>query len=145
MTIDQIKDTMQVNIISMFESVKAAEKYLEPGATIITTSSMTAFAPSAGLLDYSTSNGAVVTFTKALSEYFAPRGIRVNTVVPGPIWTPLQLDEGNDDIENFGQSQPLKRSGQPVELASMYVYLASNDSSYVTGQCMGITGGSRMI
>ncbi len=142
---EQVRDTMNINIISMFESVKAAEKYLEPGATIITTSSMQAFAPTAKLLDYATSNGAVATFTKGLSEYFAPKGIRANSVIPGPIWTPLQLDQGNDDIENFGQTQPLGRSGQPVELASLYVFLASNDSSYVTGQLYGITGGARMI
>lgn len=145
LTVEQFKGTMQVNIVSMYEAVRTAEKYLEPGASIVTTSSMTAFEPSGTLIDYGTSNGAVLTFTKAISEYFAPKGIRANTVVPGPIWTPLQLDEGNDDIENFGQTTPLKRAGQPVELAPLYVYLASNDSSYVSGGAFPITGGTRMV
>lgn len=145
LSMTQVRDTMNVNIISMFETIKAAEKHLEPGSSIITTSSMQAFEPSGSLLDYATSNGAVLTFTKGLADYFTPKGIRANTVAPGPIWTPLQLDEGNDDIENFGQATPLGRSGQPVELASLYVYLASNDSSFVSAQVFGITGGSRVI
>lgn len=145
LSMKQVRDTMNVNIISMFETVKAAEKYLEAGASIITTSSMQAFEPSGELLDYATSNGAVLTFTKGLAAYFTPKGIRANTVAPGPIWTPLQLDEGNSDIENFGQKTPLGRAGQPAELAPLYVFLASNDSSYVSAQVYGITGGSRSI
>lgn len=141
----QVRDTMNVNIISMFETVKAAEKYLEAGATIVTTTSMQAFEPSGQLLDYATSNGAVLTFTKGLADYFTSKGIRANTVAPGPIWTPLQLDDGNHDIENFGQETPLGRSGQPAELGALYVYLESNDSSYVSGQVFGITGGTRTI
>lgn len=145
LTMKQVRDTMNVNIISMFESVKAAEKHLEAGATIITTTSLQAFEPSGQLLDYATSNGAVLTFTKGLADYFTPKGIRANTVAPGPVWTPLQLDGGNGNIENFGQETPLGRSGQPVELSSLYVYLASNDSSYVSGQVFGITGGTRTL
>lgn len=145
LSMKQVRDTMNVNIISMFETVKAAEKYLEAGATIVTTTSMQAFEPSGQLLDYATSNGAVLTFTKGLADYFTSKGIRANTVAPGPIWTPLQLDNGNDDIENFGQRTPLGRSGQPAELGPLYVYLASNDSSYVSGQVFGITGGTRTI
>lgn len=145
LTMKQVRDTMNVNIISMFETVKAAEKHLEPGSTIVTTASMQAFEASGTLLDYATSNGAVVTFTKGLADYFTPKGIRANTVAPGPVWTPLQLDDGNHDIENFGEGTPLGRAGQPVELASLYVYLASNDSSFVSGQVFGITGGGRII
>lgn len=145
LSMKQVRDTMNVNIISMFETVKAAEKYLQPGSTIVTTSSMQAFEPSGSLLDYATSNGAVLTFTKGLAEYFTPKGIRANTVAPGPVWTPLQLDDGNGNIENFGQNTPLGRAGQPVELSSLYVYLASNDSSFVSGQVFGITGGTRTI
>lgn len=145
LTVKQFRDTMDVNIISMFESVRAAEKYLEPGATIVTTTSMQAFEPAGVLLDYATSNGAVLTFSKGLAEYFTPKGIRVNTVAPGPVWTPLQLDGGNADVLNFGQKTPLGRAGQPAELAPLYVYLASNDSSFVSAQVFGITGGSRSI
>lgn len=145
LSMKQVRDTMNVNIISMFETVKAAKKYLEAGATIVTTTSMQAFEPSGQLLDYATSNGAVLTFTKGLADYFTSKGIRANTVAPGPIWTPLQLDDGNHDIENFGQETPLGRSGQPAELGALYVYLASNDSSYVSGQVFGITGGTRTI
>ena len=140
---EQVHDTFKVNIISMFESVKAAEKHLEPGSAIITTTSVQSFDPSIPLIDYAATKGAISNFTVTLSKYFADKGVRVNGVAPGPIWTPLQLDQGQPDgaIPEFGQDSPLGRAGQPVELAPVYVLLASNEASYITGQIYGITGG----
>lgn len=144
LSMKQVNDTFKVNIISYFESVKAAEKYLEPGSAIITTTSVQSFSPSTSLFDYAATNGAVSNFTVSLAEYFGPKGIRVNGVAPGPVWTPLQLDNGklDGDIPEFGQDSPLGRAAQPVELAPVYVFLASDDASYVTGQIYGVTGGS---
>lgn len=143
LSMKQVEDTFKVNIISMFETVKAAEKHLKPGSTIITTSSVQSFDPSSPLIDYAATKGAISNFTVTLSGYFASKGVRVNAVAPGPIWTPIQLDNGQLDgvIPEFGQNSPLKRAGQPVELAPIYVLLASPDSSYVTGQIYGVTGG----
>lgn len=143
LTIKQVEDTFKVNIISMFETVKAAEKHLEPGSAIVTTTSVQSFDPSEPLMDYAATNGAVSNFTVSLSAYFAEKGVRVNGVAPGPIWTPLQLDNGKLDgqIPTFGQNSPLGRAGQPVELAPVYVLLASNEASYITGQIYGVTGG----
>lgn len=143
LSIKQVEDTFKVNIISMFESVKAAEAYLKAGSTIITTSSVQSFDPSSPLIDYAATKGAISNFTVTLSAYFADKGIRVNSVAPGPIWTPLQLDKGQLEgkIPEFGQNSPLGRAGQPVELSPIYVLLASPESSYVTGQIYGVTGG----
>lgn len=143
LSMKQVHDTFKVNIISMFETVKAAEEHLEPGSAIVTTTSVQSFDPSAPLMDYAATNGAVSNFTVSLSSYFAEKGVRVNGVAPGPIWTPLQLDNGKleGQIPEFGQSTPLGRPGQPVELAPVYVLLASNEASYITGQIYGVTGG----
>lgn len=143
LSIKQVEDTFKVNIISMFESVKAAESHLKPGSTIITTSSVQSFNPSSPLLDYAATKAAISNFTINLSSYFANKGVRVNAVAPGPIWTPLQLDHGQPEgaLPEFGQDSLLERAGQPVELAPVYVFLASKESSYVTGQIYGVTGG----
>lgn len=141
--IKQVEDTFKVNIISMFETVKAAEEHLEAGSTIVATSSVQSFNPSSPLFDYAASKGAISNFIVNLSGYFADKGVRVNAVAPGPIWTPLQLDNGQPEgaLPEFGQDSPLERAGQPVELAPVYVFLSSAESSYVTGQIYGVTGG----
>ena len=144
LTMEQINDTFQVNIISMYEALKAAEPYLKAGSTVLTTRSVQATDPSASLLDYAATKAAISNFTVGMSKYFGKKGVRVNSVAPGPIWTPLQLDDGKleGDLETFGQDETLERAGQPVELAPVYVFLASKEASYVTGQIYGVTGGS---
>src|SRR5947209_9271500 len=112
---------------------------MKPGASIINTASIQAFKPSPKLLHYAATKGAIVNFTKGLSQELAERGIRVNGVAPGPIWTPLIPT--TLDVKGFGESTPLKRAGQPAEMAPIYVLLASAESSYVTGMIYGATGG----
>lgn len=144
--IQQVRETFDVNIIAMFAIVKAALKHLPAGASIINTASIQAYQPSAGLLDYASTKGAIVSFTQALGEQLAPRGIRVNAVAPGPIWTPLQPSYGQpmEKLTKFGQDTPLGRPGQPAELAPAYVFLASQESSYVTSEVIGVTGGKHL-
>lgn len=143
---DQLRKTFEVNVFSLFWVVKAALLYLPKGASIITTTSVQSFDPSPILLDYAASKFAITGFTRGLAKQLAPKGIRVNSVAPGPIWTPLQITgaQPSEAIPEFGQQTPLKRAGQPVELADVYVFLASTSSSYVTAQVYGVTGGTEI-
>ncbi|WP_122645869.1 SDR family oxidoreductase [Enterococcus mediterraneensis] len=143
-SIQQVKDTFMVNIISMFALVKEAVPHLPPGSSIITTTSLQAYEPSTNFLDYAATKSAIGNFTINLAKQLADKGIRVNGIAPGPIWTPLQLGDGQpkDGLSKFGQDCLLERAGQPMELAPVYVFLASNDASYVTAQIYGVTGGA---
>ncbi|AFS71735.1 SDR family oxidoreductase [Exiguobacterium antarcticum] len=140
---EQLRKTYEINVFSLFWVVKAALPLLKEGASIITTTSVQGYNPSANLLDYASTKFAINGFTRGLAKQVAPKGIRVNSVAPGPIWTPLQISGGqpSENIPQFGQDTPLKRSGQPVELSGVYVFLASDDASYVTAQIYGVTGG----
>ncbi|WP_110926622.1 SDR family oxidoreductase [Bacillus massiliglaciei] len=140
---EQLRKTFEINVFSLYWTVQAALPHLNPGASIITTSSVQGYNPSAHLLDYAATKFAINGFTRGLAKQLAPKGIRVNSVAPGPIWTPLQICGGqpSDAIPSFGQNVPLERAGQPVELSSVYVFLASDEASYVTAQIYGVTGG----
>ncbi|MCD7936465.1 MAG: SDR family oxidoreductase [Tannerellaceae bacterium] len=141
---EQIRKTFETNVFSLYWITKVAIPHMPPGATIITTSSIQAYQPSPLLLDYAATKSAIAAFTRALAKQVATKGIRVNSVAPGPIWTALQITGGQpqEKIPEFGQDTPLKRAGQPVELAGVYVYLASQESSYVTAEVYGVTGGN---
>lgn len=142
-TTEQMIKTFETNIFSMFWLTRFAAPHLMPGSVVINSTSIQSYHPSPGLLDYAATKGAITTFTKGLSLQFAERGIRVNAVAPGPIWTPLQPSHGQPEekIVRFGEDTPLGRSGQPAELAPAYVFLASQESSYITGEILGVTGG----
>ena len=143
LTTEQFEETYRVNVTSLFWLCQSALPLLPPGSTIITTASIQATHPGEALLDYAPSKAAILAFTKALAKQIAPDGIRINCVAPGPIWTPLQTSGGQPDskILEIGGKTPLKRPGQPVEMAPLYVLLASQESSYVTGEVYGATGG----
>jgi len=141
-TEEMLMHTYRVNIFAMFYLCKAALPHMQPGSTIINTTSIQAYQPSPNLLPYSTTKGAILTFTKALSEEAIQQGIRVNAVAPGPVWTPLiPASFPGEKVAEFGKSTPMGRPGQPAELAPVYVFLASSDSTYITGECIGVTGG----
>lgn len=139
----QIEATFDVNIFAMMALSRAALKVLESGGSIINTTSIQAFEPSAHLMDYAATKAAISNFTKTLAEQAAPKGIRVNAVAPGPIWTPLQPSEGQpiEALPKFGHDTWLGRAGQPVEVAPAYVFLASDDASYVVGSTIHVNGG----
>jgi NAD(P)-dependent dehydrogenase (short-subunit alcohol dehydrogenase family) len=140
---ERILRAFEVNVIAMFHTSRAAFKYMQPGGAIINTASIQAYKPSAPILDYAATKGAIVAFTKGLAQAGVDQGIRVNCVAPGPVWTPLiaQSFEG-EKLQQFGQQSPLKRPAQPKELAPAYVFLASDEASYVNGEVLGVTGGT---
>lgn len=142
---DQLETTFQINIFAMFHVTRAALPYLKSGSAVINTTSINAYIGNALLIDYSATKGAIVSFTRSMARSLVSQGVRVNGVAPGPIWTPLQPASWPADyIPTLGSDTPMKRSGQPFELAPTYVYLASDDSSYVTGQILHVDGGASM-
>lgn len=139
---EEFDHTLKTNVYAMFWLCKAALPHMRQGGAIINTASIQAYQPSPTLLAYAATKGAIVTFTKALAEEAIKKGIRVNAVAPGPIWTPLIPSTFDaEHVKEFGKNTPTGRAGQPVEVAPLYVFLASSESSYVTGEIVGATGG----
>jgi NAD(P)-dependent dehydrogenase (short-subunit alcohol dehydrogenase family) len=141
-TTEDFDRVMKTNVYAMFFLCRAALPVMQPGSSIINTASIQAYQPSPNLLHYATTKGAIVTFTKALSGEAIKKGIRVNAVAPGPIWTPLIPSTMPEErVSEFGADTPLERAGQPSEVAPVFVFLASEDASYITAQVIGVTGG----
>jgi NAD(P)-dependent dehydrogenase (short-subunit alcohol dehydrogenase family) len=145
-TSEQFDKTFKTNVYAMFWICKYALPHLGPGASIINTASIQSYQPSGHLLDYASTKAAIVAFTKALAKQVVDEGIRVNAVAPGPVWTPLQPSHGQppDAIPSFGEQAPMKRPGQPAEVAPAYVFFASQESSYITAENLGVTGGQHL-
>ncbi len=150
-SIEEISDeewihTFDTNIHAQFFLAKAALQHMKPGSSVINTTSIQSDKPSPGLLPYATTKGAIANFTSGLGQLLADRGIRVNAVAPGPIWTPLiPSTMPKEKVEHFGENTPLKRAGQPREVAPVFVFLASEEASYVTGAVYAVTGGTPML
>lgn len=140
---EQVEQTFAVNVLAMFALSRDAVTVMEPGASIINTTSIQAYSPSGHLLDYAATKAAINNFSKGLAEQLGPKGIRVNAVAPGPIWTPLQPSDGQpmEALPKFGHNTWLGRAGQPAELAGAYVFLAEDSASYVTGSTIHVNGG----
>jgi len=140
---ERVERTFRVNVIAMFDLVREALPHMPEGGAIINTASIQAYQPSAPILDYAATKGAIVAFTKGLASSTIQKGIRANCVAPGPVWTPLiAVSFEGEKLEKFGAQSPMKRPAQPAELAPAYVFLASRDASYVNGEVLGVTGGS---
>ncbi|NLA64366.1 MAG: SDR family oxidoreductase [Leucobacter sp.] len=138
----QIMEVFETNLVAPLLIMRQAASKLQPGASVIVTASIQSFDPSPDLLDYAMTKAALVGFTRALAEEQGPKGVRVNAVAPGPIWTPLIAATGwHEKLRHFGENTPLGRPGQPAELAGAFVYLASEDASYVSGAVLPVTGG----
>lgn len=143
LTPERLERTFRTNILAMFHLVREALPHMPKGSAIINTASIQAYQPSPAILDYAVTKGAIVTFTKGLALEAIERGIRVNCVAPGPVWTPLiAVSFEGEKLEQFGAQSPMKRPAQPAELAPAYVFLASSEASYVNGEVLGVTGGS---
>jgi NAD(P)-dependent dehydrogenase (short-subunit alcohol dehydrogenase family) len=139
---ERVKKTLLVNVAAMFNLTRHALAHMRAGGTIINVASIQAYKPSPPILDYATTKGAIVTFTKGLAQHLIERGIRVNCVAPGPVWTPLVVQSfGPEKNARFGQDSPMERPAQPVELAPAFVFLACDESRYVNGEVLGVTGG----
>jgi hypothetical protein len=139
---ERVERTFRVNIMAMFHLVRLALPHMKPGSTIINVASVQAYQPTAGILDYASTKGAIVTFTKGLAQSLIERGIRVNCVAPGPVWTPLIPQSfSGEHLKKFGENNPMGRAAQPAELAPSFVFLASDESRYVNGEILGVTGG----
>ncbi|MCL3861046.1 SDR family oxidoreductase [Actinotalea sp. K2] len=141
-TTEQLDRVFKTNLYALFWITKAAVPHMEPGSSIINTASVQAYSPSPQLLDYASTKAAIINFTQGLAQFLGDKGIRVNAVAPGPIWTPLiPATMPEEKVGSFGADTPLGRAGQPAELAPLYVFFASHESSYVSGDRLGVTGG----
>jgi NAD(P)-dependent dehydrogenase (short-subunit alcohol dehydrogenase family) len=141
----EIERIFRTNVLALFWLCKAAVPHFQPGAAVINTASIEAYEPKPPLLHYAASKGAVVTFTKGLALELTPKGVRVNAVAPGPVWTPLiPMSMPPEEVKSFGKSDPMQRPAQPAELAPAYVFLASDDASYISGEILGVTGGKTL-
>ena len=142
-TTEDFDATMRTNLYALFWTAQEASKIMPPGASIITTASVQAYDPSTTIMHYATTKAGIVAFTKALAKELIEKGIRANAVAPGPFWTPLNPSGGSspEKVEKFGQGSAFGRPGQPVEIAPVYVLLASQEGSYITGEVYGVTGG----
>jgi len=141
--IERVMTTLKVNLGSLFELTKCALPHMNPGSSIITVASIEAYQPDFEILDYATTKGGIVAFTKGLSQHLIEKGIRVNCVAPGPVWTPIVVQSlDTQKVKQFGkQESPMKRPAQPVEIAPSFVFLASKESQYINGEILGVTGG----
>jgi NAD(P)-dependent dehydrogenase (short-subunit alcohol dehydrogenase family) len=139
---ERVRRTFQTNIIAMFDLTRLVLPHMKPGSCIVNTASIQAYNPRASILDYAATKGAIVTFTKGLAQELIKRGIRVNCVAPGPVWTPLVVQSfPAEQTKDFGKDSPMGRPAQPVELAPAFVFLASDEARYVNGEVLGVTGG----